>query len=116
MKLFGREPTLWLQAISGILGIGVALALPGLSAEQAALIIAALSALIGVLNAMLVWPPAPAAFTGFIAALAALAAGYGFEVSQEVVGAVQAATVVILGLITRNQVTPKEDARPDAQV
>jgi hypothetical protein len=113
---FRREPTLYLQALSALLGIGVAICLPALSAEQAALIVAAASAIIGAVNGAITRPVAPAAFTGLVGAVAALAAAYGFEASQEVVGAVQAAVVTLLALLTRVQVTPVADPRPAQDV
>lgn len=114
-KIFGREPTLILQSISALLAVVVTFGLPGLSATQAALIVAALSAAVGVVNAVLVRPIAPAAFTGLVAALAALVAGYGLDVAQQTVGAVQVAVVAVLALITRNQVSPVADPQPTAR-
>lgn len=115
MKIFGREPTLVLQAISALLAILVSVGIPGLSAEQAALIIAALSAVIGGVNAVLVRPIAPAAFTGLVAAAFSLFAGYGLDVSQGTVGAIQVAVVTVLALLTRGQVTPKADPQPTTE-
>jgi hypothetical protein len=106
MKVFGREPTLVLQAISALLGIGVAMSLPNLSAEQAGLIIAALSAGIGAVNAFMVRPVAPTAFVGLVGAGAALLAAYGLDVSQPVVGSISAATIAVMGLLARQQVAP----------
>jgi hypothetical protein len=112
MKIFGREPTLVLQAISALLGIGVAVGLPNLTAEQAGMIIAALSAAIGALNALLVRPVAPTAFVGLVGAGAALLAAYGLDVSQPVVGAISSATIAVLTLMARQQVTPNESPDP----
>lgn len=114
--LFRREPTLILQFVSSVLTVFVAVGLPNLSAEQAALIIAVITAGFAVVNAALVRPVAPAAFIGFIGAGAALLTGYGLEVSQEVVGAVTAAVVTLLALLARVQVTPVVDPRPADQV
>jgi hypothetical protein len=112
MKLFGREPTLVIQSISALLAVFVAVGIPNLSAEQAGLIIAVLTASLGVFNALLVRPVSPAAFTGFVAAGAALLTSYGLELSQEVVGSVSAAVVVLLALFVRGQGTPNADPRP----
>lgn len=115
MKIFGREPTLVLQAISALLSIFVAVGLPNLSAEQAGLIIAAVSAVFGVVNAFLVRPVAPTAFVGLVGAGAALLAAYGLDVSQSVVGSVSAATIALLTLLARGQVTPVVDPDPRTQ-
>ncbi|GAB3856523.1 hypothetical protein GCM10029963_53040 [Micromonospora andamanensis] len=111
MKIFGREPTLWIQALSAMLGVLVTFGVPGLSATQAAAIVAAVSAVFAAINAALVRPVAPAAFTGLVTAFAVLVAAYGLDVSQETVGAVQLTVVAVLALLTRTQVTPAADPR-----
>ncbi|GIJ10720.1 hypothetical protein ACFFMR_18820 [Micromonospora andamanensis] len=111
MKIFGREPTLWIQALSAFLGVAVTFGVPGLSATQAAAIVAATSAVFAAINAALVRPVAPAAFTGLVTAFAVLVAAYGLDVSQETVGAVQLTVVAVLALLTRTQVTPASDPR-----
>jgi hypothetical protein len=116
MRGFGREPTLVLQTISAALAVLVTFGFSGLSSTQAALIVAALSAIVGAINAALVRPVAPAAFTGLVAALAALVTGYGLDLSQELVGAAQVLVVTVLALVTRVQVTPNADPRPADQV
>lgn len=115
MKIFGREPTLVLQAISAALSILVAFGVPNLTAEQAGLMVAAISATFGVINALMVRPVAPTAFVGLVGAVAALTAAYGLEFSQQQVGSVAAATVAVLTLLGRGQVTPVADPDPRTQ-
>lgn len=112
MKIFGREPTIVLQAFSALLTVLVAFGFKNLSAEQASLIVAAFAGFIGVINAVITRPITPAAFTAFVAAGAALLTGYGLDLSQELVGAVQLAVVAVLALLVRGQVTPVADPRP----
>jgi hypothetical protein len=116
VKIFGREPTLVLQSLSAVLSVFVAVGIPNLSAEQAGLIIAVISAALGVVNAVMVRPVAPPAFIGFVSAGAALLSAYGLELSQELVGSVTVAVVAVLALLTRGQVTPVADPRPPEQV
>lgn len=116
MRGLVREPTLLLQVAGAALALLVSFKFDQLSAEQAALIVAAISAVIGAFNAAVVRPIAPAAFTGLAGAAFALLAAYGFSVSQETVGAVQALVVTVLALVTRVQVTPRLDPRPADQV
>ena len=111
MKILGREPTVLLQSVSALLMVFVAFQFPGVSRDQATLIIAFLGAVLGAANAVLVRPVAPAAFVGLVGAGAALLAGYGLELSQEQVGSVSAAVVVALTLFVRGQVTPVTDPR-----
>jgi hypothetical protein len=116
MKIFGREPTVVLQAVSVTLSVVVAFGVPGLSAEQAALIIGAGSAAIGVANAVAVRPVAPSAFVAAITAGSALLAAYGLGLPQEAVGSISAAVPAVLALFVRGQVTPVTDPRPAEQV
>jgi hypothetical protein len=116
VNVIRREPTLVLSVLSGVLAILVSFGFPGLSAEQAGLLIAVVSAVIGVINAVAVRPISPAAFTGLVAAAAALLTSYGLNFSQEQVGSVQVAVVAVLALITRVSVTPLADPRPSSDV
>lgn len=109
---FRREPTLYLSVAASLLGLLVTIGFSWLTAEQAAVIIAVLNAGLGVYNAVKVRPIAPAAFTYFVGAAAALAAAYGFEVAQETVGAVNGVVLTVLALLTRVQVTPKDAPAP----
>ena len=109
-KLFGREPTLWIAAINAIVIIVGTFGLGWISGDQAVLIVAAINALFGVVNASLVRPVAPAAFTYALAALFAVAASYGWHVPTETIAAINVAVVPVLALVFRGQVSPKETA------
>lgn len=111
MKVFGREPTLVLQFVSASLSLVVALGF-GLTSAQAALSVAAISAVFGVVNALAVRPIAPAAFTGLIGAVAALVAGFGFHLSDGLIAAVTGLVLTGLAFLTRAQVTPRSDPQP----
>lgn len=100
------EPTVWLQSASALVGLLVAYQVDWLTAEQAALVIAAVSAIFSAVNALMVRPIIPAAFTGAVAAVAALLGAYGLDFSQEQVGAIQAVVIAALTLVTRNGVIP----------
>lgn len=101
-----REPALIVGAISAALSLLVALNWHGLSSDQAALIVAAITAVGGVITALATRPVAPGAFTALIGAVAALAAGFGYHLDPAVVGAVGAAVAAVAALLTRHQVTP----------
>ncbi|MEO3930927.1 hypothetical protein ABGB07_44860 [Micromonosporaceae bacterium B7E4] len=115
MKIFGREPALVIGFISAALSLGTALGFQGLSGEQVALIVAALNAVLGVVMAVATRPIAPAAFTTLVAAVSALAAGYGFDVSPEVVGGLNALVLAGLTLLTRGQVVPAAEVGQPAE-
>lgn len=106
-SVFGRNPSLWITAVAATLGVGTAVGAPGLSQHQVAAIFVALNAIAAVVTAMSVRPIAPAVYTNLVAAAAALVAAYGFNISSETVGAVDAAVLAVLALVMRGQVSPK---------
>jgi hypothetical protein len=112
MRIFGREPTLVLQFVSAALSLVVALGF-GLSSEQAALIVAAITAAFGVINAVAVRPIAPAAFTALVGAVAALVAGFGFHLSDGLIAGINGLVLAGLAFLVRAQVTPAHDPHPD---
>lgn len=101
-----REPALIVGVISGALSLLVALQFGSLTSEQAALIVAAITAVGGVITAVATRPVAPAAFTGLVVAVADLLAGFHFAVSAGTIGAVNGLVLAVLTLVTRHQVTP----------
>ena len=111
MKLFGREPALWIGAVATVLSLLAGFGLDWLTPAQAALITTAINAILGLYTAVRVRPIGPAAFTYAVGALASLAAGSGLNVSQETVGAGNAVVLAVLVLLTRGQVSPAEEVR-----
>jgi hypothetical protein len=109
MKIFGREPTLVLQALSAVLAVFVTFGWDGLTDVQAGAIVAFATALIGVANAIAVRPWQPALFTGLITAGAVLLGTYGINLDQKLIGAVQVAVTAVMALLTRVQVSPASE-------
>lgn len=116
MKIFGREPTLVLQTIQGLLALLVTFQFPWLTEEHAGLWVAAIAALFASINGWMVKPTSPAVFVGVVLAGAALISGYGFDLKPEMVGAVNGALTALLTLAFRNQVTPEADPLPGGGV
>ncbi len=114
MKLFGREPALWIAALTALLGLFVTFPL-GMTGDQATAIVASVTALGGVMTAWQTRPWAPGLFNGLITSLAVLGAGYGLNFTAEQVGLTQAAVMTLFALIARGQISPKPE-RPDEQV
>jgi hypothetical protein len=112
MRIFGREPVVVLNALAAILGLVVSLGVTSLTAEQAGVIVAAVSAVFGALAAAMTRPVAPQAFTALVAAGATAVAAFGYEVSQETVGAINVLVLAGLTLLTRTQVTPSKPSAP----
>lgn len=110
IRILGREPTLWIQLATAVLGFGVTFGWDSLNAKQAAAIVAILTAILGAINAALVRPVAPPAFAAVVTAGATLLAAYGLEMGQERIGMVQLMVIAGLALLTRVQVSPKVPA------
>jgi mannose/fructose/N-acetylgalactosamine-specific phosphotransferase system component IIC len=102
----GFEPTLILNAIAAVAALLVTFQFDGLSKEQAGLIVAAISAGFALVNSLAVRPVAPALFTGFVAAVAAVVNAYGFNLSPEVVAGINGLILAVLPIVFREQVTP----------
>lgn len=111
MRIFGREPVVVLNLLSAVLGLVVSLGVTGLTATQAGAIVGFATAILGGIAAAMTRPVAPQAFTATVAAGAVFVAAFGYEVSQETVGAINTAVLATLTLLARVQVTP---SRPDA--
>ncbi len=107
MKVLGREPALWLGVITAGLGLAVTLGFGDLTRAQAAAIVVTITAIGTAVAAAMVRPVAPAAFTGLVAAGFDLLAAFHYDVSPETIGAVNAAVLATLMLLTRGQVSPK---------
>lgn len=112
IKIFGRDPMLWVQALSALIGVLVTLNVKGLSIDQAAAIVVALTAGAGFLSALATKPFSLGAVHTLIASLAVVVAAYGFHVPPETLGAVQVAVGPILALLLRQAMTPLHDPLP----
>ncbi len=110
---FKREPSLIIAAIGTVLSLVAGFGLDFLTTDQAGLFTAALTAGLGIWNALKVRPVAPAAFTYFIGVVATLLATYGLDLSQEKVGLINAAVLATLAMLLRGNVSPTTE--PAAQ-
>lgn len=106
VRIFGREPALWVGFLTSALAVAGALGLDGLSAGQAAAIGGGLNAVGAVVSAWQTRPIAPSIYTNAVAAGAAVAAAYGAHASPELVLVINGAVLSALTLLTRGQVSP----------
>lgn len=109
MNPLRREPTLWLALASAVLGLLVTFNFDWLTAQQSALIITAINAVMAVIAVWRTRPIAPQVWTYALTSLVAVLAAYGLNVSQEQVGQLNLIMLAILGLMTRQAVSPVED-------
>lgn len=110
VRIFGREPALWLALIGAGVTWGVSLGLDWLNAGQATAIITFVTAVVVALTTRPIGPPL---FVGAVAAGAALFGQYGMHWSDAAVtglGAIILAGFALVGI--RPQGTPNNDPRP----
>lgn len=108
MRVFGREPTLWLSVISSLIVLVGTFGFKWLDGAQAGLLVAAINGGAAAVNAYAVRPITPTTFTYLIGALVALAASYGLNVTNEQLAMLNGTVVPILALMSRGQVSPAE--------
>jgi hypothetical protein len=104
--MFKRDPSLYIAAIAAILGVFVSLGFKSLTAEQAGLIMGAITAAGGVWTAIHTRPIPPSIFTSFLGAGALVLVSYGFNLSPDVLAAVQVAVSSLVGILTWQSVSP----------
>lgn len=110
MRILGREPTLWIGVVSSLVILLGTFGFHYLTGQQASLIVVAINAIAGALNAYAVRPVSPVAFTYAVGSIVAVAAAYGLNLTIEQVAALNALVVPTLALLTRGQVSPQDTA------
>lgn len=108
-----REPALWLNSLSAVLGLLVTFNV-GLTEVQAGWIVTSVSAVLGAIAAALTRPIAVQAFTALVATVASAVAAFGYEVQPTTTAAVNGAVLAILMFVTRGQVSPVTPGRTPA--
>lgn len=110
--ILGREPAVLINSVVALLALFVAFGADFLTVKQAGAVEAFLAAAATAWLAFKVRPIAPTIFTGVITTGATLAAAYGFELTQEQVGSLTAASLALMtALVVRPQSTPANDPR-----
>ncbi len=109
-RLFGREPSLYVAFFASLILLIGTLGFRWLDGDQAAVVVVAVNAIAGAINAYTVRPISPAVFTYAVGALVAVFAAYGLNVSPETLAMLNGLVVMGLGLLTRGQVAPQETA------
>ena len=109
MRIFGREPALILTAALTLVQLGAVLA--HLSHDQQNALSVGVTAVYGVLLAVLTRPVDTAALTGGIATIATAVGAFGLHVSPDVVSAFNAALVGVLSVLVTIRVSPARAVR-----
>jgi len=115
MKIFGREPAVYLAVVAALVYLCSAFVFH-LTDGQAALINGAAAAVIGVITALSVHDGGSAAALGFIKAALSLALGFGLKLSPDQQLAVMLVATTLVAAFVRTQVTAKVPAaiKPNA--
>jgi hypothetical protein len=100
------EPAAILAVLSAGVGLLVTFAWHGLTPEQGALWVAAITAGFGLVSAILTRPFVPAALTALSTAVFALLAGYHLGWSPETIAQFNVLILALGALIVRHQVSP----------
>ena len=105
MKIFGREPAVIVGLVEGILAAVVTLSI-GLDAEHAALIVAVVTALGGVLTGWATTDTRLGVVTGLTKALLALVVGFGLHIADSTQGALLALIPLVFMFVQRAGTSP----------
>jgi hypothetical protein len=105
-RILGREPAAWAGLIQALLALALSLDWFGLTNERVGLIMAVVSAVVGVYLAWVTASTMLAVIVGLVNAVFALVAGYGYELSTATTSAAIAVVTVVVGLFQRTQTSP----------
>lgn len=108
MKIFGREPAVWIGLIGGALTLLVSMGVLDFTNEQTALSMAAVSAVFGVITAYLTKDTMLGVLVGLTEAVIALAVGFGASLSPELTASIIAFVNVAVAFFQRTQTSPAE--------
>lgn len=112
MKIFGREPVVWLGAISAILAVLVTIPAVGLSTEAAGWIMVIVSGVFAAAEAVMTRPFVVSALTGSVRTVLTAFMFFGLPISEETAGMAVGAMNAVLMLVLANSVTPAADPAP----
>src|SRR4030042_3945094 len=106
MKIFGREPVLWLQLTSAIVML-IGAFVADFTVEQQGIVNATTVAVMGVITATLVQRGVVPALMSALKAIMALALAFGLNISADRQAVFITLAAAIIGMGVRTQVTPK---------
>ena len=108
MKLFGREPALFVATLTALIMFAGTLGFSALGENQAGLWVAAVNAVFAALLAWTTRPLSPGVFAMAVSAIVALGTSYGLNLTEVQINGLNGLLVPVLMFITRGQVSPVE--------
>ena len=105
IRIFGREPAVWVYVINSLVAVLVAYGLP-LTQVQVATISTVATAVLAAVVAILTRPFVVSALTGAVATGLTAMAGFGLTLSADQIGATVTILSIGLALLLRSNVSP----------
>jgi hypothetical protein len=106
-KIFGREPVFFVSVVEALLALLLTFGVPGLDQERAGVIVAAVSALLGLVVAYATRTTLFSALVGFAKAALVLAVTFGAPLTDAQTGAAIALISLVAGAYLRDRTSPE---------
>lgn len=111
-KLLGREITAWIGVANAAVAVLVTQKFVSWSPEQTSLVLSLITAVFAVIAAIAVRPFPVPVLSGLLTAVLTLAAGFGFNITDEQVGIWNALLVGVMGLVMSTRTSPEPKIDP----
>ena len=108
MKIFGREPALWMGIIQGVIALLIASDVVDWTQEQTTWLLAAIAAGFAVLTAWMTGETWMSLLVGFAGAVVACVLGFGVEMSPDLQASIVGLVAVFAAFYTRTQTSPAD--------
>jgi len=106
VKIFGREPAVWLYVINAIVAFLATIPAVGLTEESAGWVMTIASGVVALLVALLTRPFVVSALTGALSTILTGMASFGLPMTEQQTGAFVIMVSAVLGLVLRSNVSP----------
>ena len=106
VKLFGREPAVWLYVINAVVAFLITIPAVGLTEESAGWVMTIATGVVALLVALLTRPFVVSALTGALTTIFAGLASFGLPLTEQQTGAFVFLVSAVLGLLLRSNVSP----------
>lgn len=110
--IFGREPAVWLGLIAAGLALLVPMGVVDFTSDEIALIMAAVTAVFGVITAYLTHDVMLGVLVGLVNAVAALFVGFGVNVNPDLTASIIGVVTVLVSFFQRTQTFPEQGFTP----
>lgn len=106
VRLFGREPAVWLYVINALVAFLATIPAVGLTAESSGWVMTIANGVVALLVAVLTRPFVVSALTGALSTILTGLASFGLPLTEQQTGAFVMVVSAVLGLVLRSNVSP----------